>query len=108
MEVVDDIKGILSGILIAQSSGTYKLEESELLAPVFRRVLEYHNKLREQPAPSPPVQPEPVVAKPPSPVPIAIPADAHQPTPVQPRPVVSELTRPTLSSSIETISLPIS
>ena len=57
MDITSDVHNILSGVMHAQMHGKYKLEESEQLAPVVRRILERFPKVQStEQVVQPPVQ----------------------------------------------------
>ena len=39
MECIEDIRGLIEGVLLAQSKGVYTLENSAQIAPIVRRLL---------------------------------------------------------------------
>ena len=60
MDLEADVRNILSGVIHAQQAGKYLLEESEQVAPVVRRVVEYLNqgKINSKPPQQPLQQPQ--------------------------------------------------
>lgn len=126
MEINNDIKNLLSGIGRAQSLGKFRLDESEQLAPVVRRVVNDHNLQTSDTPPAPPSTPTPSEQQPaerprsqPLPTPPEPPAtpmfQPMKPLPQVPEPPVTPTFQPmkpspqipTLQNSIDAISLPI-
>ena len=48
MECIEDVRSLLQGVIFAQSSGAYSLENSEQIAPIVRRILNKYPDLQGQ------------------------------------------------------------
>jgi hypothetical protein len=66
MEIQNDVKNIVAGVMFSQSKGAYKLEESEQLAPIVRRVVDWANNNYKASVATEPVLPTPVAIPRPS------------------------------------------
>ena len=70
MEIQNDVKNLVAGVLFSQSKGAYKLEESEQLAPIVRRVVDWANNNYAASVVTEPVLPQVVpIPQPSDPVP---------------------------------------
>jgi hypothetical protein len=122
MDIEIDIRNVLSGVIRAQQTGKYLLEESEQIAPVVRRVIEQLNtdKLKKavketpsQPVHNPPQYQHPMQASsivPPTPIlqPRQQQPIQYVPLPTKYMPVIPEVKEHVspMQYSIETITLP--
>jgi len=97
MDLEADVRNILSGVIHAQQAGKYLLEESEQVAPVVRRVVEYLNqgKINSKPPQQPLQQPQPQQQQ-----------QQQQQPPPSPHVRFAQTDAPVLQQSIETITLP--
>ena len=44
-EEIQDLQNLINAVIIAQSKGAYKLEESEILSKSVKKVVQYINSL---------------------------------------------------------------